>query len=48
MEVVEILDRWLDPHHRYFKVRGGDGNIFMLRHDVGADEWELYLLPPQE
>ena len=24
VEVTEILDRWLDPEHRYFKLRGDD------------------------
>ncbi len=41
LEVVEILDRWLAPDHRYFKVRGDDGNIYLLRHDPHADRWEL-------
>ena len=38
--VVEILDRWLDPSHRYFKVRGDDDKIYMLRHDANAGEWQ--------
>lgn len=41
--VEEILDRWLDPAHRYFKLRGSDGGIYILRHDQAADEWELTL-----
>jgi hypothetical protein len=44
-EVAEILDRWLDPSHRYFKVRGEDGSVSMLRHDVASGEWELQPLP---
>ena len=43
VDVVEILDRWLAPDHRYFKVRGDDGDIYILRHDVASDEWELTL-----
>lgn len=39
--VVEILDRWLDPAHRYFKVSVDDGRIFLLRHDTASGEWEL-------
>jgi len=27
IEVAEIVDRWLDPAHRYFKVRGDDGGV---------------------
>jgi hypothetical protein len=41
VEVAEILDRWLDPSHRYFKVRGNDEGIYMLRHDAGTGMWEL-------
>ena len=31
--VTEIIDRWLDPRHRYFKLRGDDGGIYLLHHD---------------
>jgi hypothetical protein len=41
--VVEVLDRWLSPYHRYFKVRGDDGANYILRLDVAADRWELTL-----
>ncbi len=41
IHVVELLDRWLSPDHRYFKVRGSDGNTYILRHDIATNEWEL-------
>ena len=41
LDVIEIIDRWLDPQHRYFKVRGSDEGIYMLRHDEITSEWEL-------
>ena len=41
--VDEILDRWLDPQHRYFKLRGDDGGIYLLRHDTAGDLWALIL-----
>lgn len=43
IEVAEVLDRWLAPGHRYFKVRGDDGDRYVLRHDAAADSWELTL-----
>jgi hypothetical protein len=43
IEVAEVLDRWLAPDHRYFKVRGDDGALYILRHDPDADGWELTL-----
>jgi hypothetical protein len=41
VEVVEILDRWMEPDHRYFKVRGDDGGQYVLRHDVRSGSWDL-------
>jgi hypothetical protein len=41
--VSEIIDRWLDPRHRYFKLRGDDGGIYLLRHDTIEDRWEMTL-----
>lgn len=41
IEVKAILDRWLAPDHRYFKLQGDDGGIYILRHDEAADEWEM-------
>jgi hypothetical protein len=41
IEVSSILDRWLAPDHRYFKVAGSDGNIYALRHDEATGDWML-------
>jgi len=41
VEISELLDLWLDPEHRYFKVRGEDNAVYILRHDVKAGRWEL-------
>jgi hypothetical protein len=42
VEVAEVVDRWLAPDHSYFKVRGDDGVLYILRHDEGEEgEWEL-------
>jgi dihydrofolate reductase len=43
VEVQEVLDRWLAPDHRYFKVRGDDRAIYILRHDVEHDRWQVTL-----
>ena len=43
IEVAEVLDRWLDPEHRYFKLRGADGDTFILRHDPESGFWEMTL-----
>lgn len=41
--ISEVADQWLAPDHRYFKVKGADGAIYILRHDVSADLWELIM-----
>lgn len=43
IEISEIIDRWLDPAYRYFKLRGSDNGIYILRHDLDSDDWELTL-----
>jgi hypothetical protein len=43
IEVTAIMDRWLDPAHRYFKVRGDDGGVYILCHVVPKDFWEMTL-----
>ncbi len=42
--VLEIVDRWIAPDHRYFKVKVEDGRQFVLRHDSPTDAWELAAL----
>lgn len=43
-DVLEVLDRWIDPDHRYFKVAADDGRKFILRHDTASGNWELAAL----
>ncbi len=43
IRVSEIIDRWLDPDYSYFKVRGDDGDIYILRNDRIADTWQMTL-----
>ena len=43
IDVSEVLDRWLDPAHRYFKLRGNDNAIYILRHSTTEDSWEMTL-----
>lgn len=43
VEVTEVVDRWLAPSHRYFKLRGDDGGIYILRHATDEGYWDLTL-----
>lgn len=41
--VEEVVDRWYEPEYRYFKVRGDDRGVYILRHDFESDHWEITL-----
>jgi hypothetical protein len=41
VEVIENIDRWFGPDYAYFKVRGDDGNLYILRLDEARNAWEL-------
>ena len=45
--VVDVVDAWLAPDHRYFKLRGDDGNTYLVRHDERASTWELTMFRAQ-
>ena len=39
--VRKVLDQWLAPDHRYFKILGDDRAIYIIRHDIEKWIWEL-------
>lgn len=41
IEIEENIDQWHGPDYRYFKVRGSDGNLYIVRHDEIRADWEL-------
>ena len=41
IEVAEIVDQWLAPTHRYFKLLAKDGHTYLVRHDITTGAWEL-------
>ena len=43
IKVLEVIDRWLEPTHSYFKVRGDDAGIYILRYKRDSDVWEMIL-----
>lgn len=50
VEAADIVDRWRTPEHRYFKVLGNDGRLYLIRHPVAGNGWELISIngrPPQ-
>lgn len=43
VEVEEVLDQWQGTDYRYFKLRGKDRNLYILRLDEAAGQWDLTL-----
>ncbi len=41
IEIRRLLDLWLAPEHRYFKVLGDDNGVYILRHDASREVWEM-------
>jgi len=41
IEIAENIDQWHGADYRYFKIKGSDGNLYMLRHDEISADWEL-------
>jgi hypothetical protein len=48
IEAVETLDQWFGRSERYFKVRGADGSLYILRFDELRAEWELIMFQSPE
>lgn len=41
IEILDIIDQWYGPDYRYFKVRGDDGSVYILRQVQDNEDWEL-------
>jgi hypothetical protein len=48
LAVEQVLDAWLAPDHRYFKLRCSDAHTYLVRHDQGSDTWELTMFRREE
>lgn len=48
IEVSDNLDQWHGYDHCYFKVKGADGNLYVLRHDEGRADWDLIMFQSEE
>lgn len=41
--VREIIDRWYGEDHAYFKLIAEDGNLYIIRHNLEMDSWEMVM-----
>ncbi len=42
--VREVMDGWYGADHTYVKLTAADGCLYILRHDLAMDEWEIVLM----
>jgi hypothetical protein len=47
VEIVENVDQWYGPDYCYFKIKGSEGNLYILRFDEGRAEWQLMMFQTQ-
>jgi hypothetical protein len=47
VEIVETIDQWPGRDYYYFKVKGDDGNLYILRLDEARHDWELTMFQSQ-
>jgi len=43
-QVREIVDQWYGVDHTYYKLIADDSNLYIIRHDKEADEWEMVMM----
>lgn len=48
IEAVETLDQWFGRSDRYYKVRGADASIYILRFDEIQADWQLIMFQSPE
>lgn len=48
IEIVEIIDQWFGTDHRYCKLKGSDGALYILRFDENRSEWSLIMFASPE
>jgi len=41
VEITAVIDRWLAPDYRYFKVEDDRGKRYLLRQDMTTLAWTL-------
>ena len=41
LEVARVIERWITPDYRYFRLAGDDGQVYVIRQNVASGSWEL-------
>jgi len=45
VEVAQVIDRWVEPERRCFRLRGADGALYLVRQETSSGRWELVTGP---
>ncbi|MBW2467467.1 MAG: hypothetical protein JRF02_09220 [Deltaproteobacteria bacterium] len=43
INISKIIDRWITPEDRCFKVLGNDSNVYLLKYNANKDSWRILL-----
>jgi hypothetical protein len=46
--VAEVVDAWLAPDYRYFKLKSEDGDTYLVRHDELSNTWEVTMFRAEQ
>jgi hypothetical protein len=41
IQVARVIDRWMTPDYRCFRLAGDDGRVYVLGQNVDSGTWEL-------
>jgi hypothetical protein len=41
VEVARVIERWITPDYRYFRLAADDGRMYVIRQGVASGKWEL-------
>ena len=48
VEVTEVIETWLSPNKKHFKMLGDDHSIYSFCHHLETGRWELVFYLKQE
>jgi hypothetical protein len=40
-QITEVVDIWRGADHAYYKIIADDGNLYVVKHDLDTNSWEL-------
>ena len=41
VEVARVIERWITPDYRYFRLAADNGRMYVIRQGVASGKWEL-------